>query len=258
MRKLLTIGELAGLFNINSTKIRFYEKKGLLEPKEVSESGYRLYSFEDLEWLEVILLLRDLDVPLEKIKELKKGYYTSDYRDLLVNLKKETKQQIRKLKQKLTTLNEHLIYLDDYDPNIYKIHEYPDRYYVQIEENIDGNTTEKEFYDSHYKYQLRLSNYEDKYIYKFNDNFTMDIGVISKNKSLYNLKKVRVPAGKYLEVKSEVNLLYNLKGIAKQILKNLEKTAYEVDGPLLGLEDFRLFLFSNKVRFYTFEIRLKD
>ena len=90
------------------------------------------------------------------------------------------------------------------------------------------------------------------------DNFTMDIGVISKNKSLYNLKKVRVPAGKYLEVKSEVNLLYNLKGIAKQILKNLEKTAYEVDGPLLGLEDFRLFLFSNKVRFYTFEIRLKD
>ncbi len=52
--------------------IRFYEKEGLLCPHR-TENGYRDYSEADLEDVKKIKLLRQLGLPLDKIRELQKG-----------------------------------------------------------------------------------------------------------------------------------------------------------------------------------------
>lgn len=46
-----------------------YHKIGLLMPKRVAENGYRYYGDKELKRLQQILFYRELDFPLEKIKE---------------------------------------------------------------------------------------------------------------------------------------------------------------------------------------------
>jgi DNA-binding transcriptional MerR regulator len=58
--------EQSGLSRFN---ILYYEKEGLVVP-ERRKDGYRDYSEKDLEELKRIRLFRELEVPIEKIKEL--------------------------------------------------------------------------------------------------------------------------------------------------------------------------------------------
>lgn len=57
---------------LDRATIRFYEKENLVVPVR-EENGYRVYSEEDLQLLLKIKLLRQLGVPLFKIKELQQG-----------------------------------------------------------------------------------------------------------------------------------------------------------------------------------------
>jgi len=83
MRKLLTIGELANILNVNASTIRHYEKKGLIAPTKIDENNYRLYDFDKLDKMENILLLRDLDIPLKDLKELLENYSLEKYIEIL-------------------------------------------------------------------------------------------------------------------------------------------------------------------------------
>jgi DNA-binding transcriptional MerR regulator len=53
--------------------LRFYDTEGLLAPSQVTESGYRLYSDEDLVDLQQILALKFLGFSLDEIKRLRRG-----------------------------------------------------------------------------------------------------------------------------------------------------------------------------------------
>ncbi len=56
-----------GGFDISPSLIRDYENDELLNP-EKTESGYRLYSAEDLEQIRFILTARLLNIPVKNIK----------------------------------------------------------------------------------------------------------------------------------------------------------------------------------------------
>lgn len=60
--------------------IRYYEKEGLLLPRR-EENGYRTYAEDDLQLLLKIKLLRQLGVPLFKIKNLQQG--SGDFSEIL-------------------------------------------------------------------------------------------------------------------------------------------------------------------------------
>jgi DNA-binding transcriptional MerR regulator len=64
------IGEVAEISRISIRMLRHYDQIGLLVPSGRSESGYRLYSLEDLERLQMIQFFRTLDFPLAGIQEL--------------------------------------------------------------------------------------------------------------------------------------------------------------------------------------------
>ena len=44
MTNLLTIGQLAKKVGLRPSAIRYYEEQGLIQPKERSDAGYRLYA----------------------------------------------------------------------------------------------------------------------------------------------------------------------------------------------------------------------
>ena len=68
----MLIRDLEYKTGLDRATIRFYEREGLITP-ERKENGYRTYSEDDCGTLLKIKLLRQLDMSLEKIKELQQG-----------------------------------------------------------------------------------------------------------------------------------------------------------------------------------------
>lgn len=62
----MNIKQTAELFHLNPNVLRFYEKKGLLTPDR-NENSYRHYKEEDLCRIQLILLYRAMDFPIEDI-----------------------------------------------------------------------------------------------------------------------------------------------------------------------------------------------
>lgn len=72
---MLQVKQVCQQLNINAQTIYYYERIGLICPQR-TESGYRLFSSEDMETLHFILQVKLLGLTLEEIKELlnlKKG-----------------------------------------------------------------------------------------------------------------------------------------------------------------------------------------
>lgn len=65
-----TSGEFASMANVSVRTIRFYDRKNILKPSRVSESGIRYYSDEDFARLQQILLLKYLGFSLADIREM--------------------------------------------------------------------------------------------------------------------------------------------------------------------------------------------
>ncbi len=70
MNRMMQIGELAKLTDVNTKTIRYYEQIGMLEPPPRTGSGYRLYQAEDAARLAFIRRARALDFSLGEIKEI--------------------------------------------------------------------------------------------------------------------------------------------------------------------------------------------
>ncbi|WP_459195850.1 MerR family transcriptional regulator [Wukongibacter baidiensis] len=70
LNKRYLINEVAKQFNISTNKLRFYEKKGMIQPKRDDENNYRYYTESDLIKLQAILLYRLLNMPIKDIKNI--------------------------------------------------------------------------------------------------------------------------------------------------------------------------------------------
>lgn len=68
----LTIGRLASMAKIPADTIRFYERSGLLEPDERTDSGYRLYSMNSLARVQFIRRGREVGYDLDQIRSILK------------------------------------------------------------------------------------------------------------------------------------------------------------------------------------------
>jgi len=65
-----TVGEVAVLARVTVRTLHHYDELGLLAPSDRSESGYRLYSYDDVARLQEILIWRQLGFSLAEIKAL--------------------------------------------------------------------------------------------------------------------------------------------------------------------------------------------
>ena len=68
MQNRFSIGEMSRLMNVPVKTLRYYDEIGLFKPIEVNrQTGYRYYSTEQFEQLDIIKYLRLLGVPLAEI-----------------------------------------------------------------------------------------------------------------------------------------------------------------------------------------------
>lgn len=65
----LSIGQVAERTGLSVHALRFYEREGLLaEPIRRDPGGRRVYSEDDLEWLDLCIMLRATGMPLPDVR----------------------------------------------------------------------------------------------------------------------------------------------------------------------------------------------
>lgn len=95
-----TIGDLAKKLNITTRTIRYYDQKGLVKPSRVSESGYRLYSDEQVKQLKLIIFLKELGFSLKDIQKILEDKNGDKLIDLLLEDQlKRNKAETQKLEE---------------------------------------------------------------------------------------------------------------------------------------------------------------
>ena len=68
--ELLTIGEFSRMTFLSVKTLRHYHETGLLEPARIDpSSGYRFYDVSQVATAQVIRRFRDLDLPIERLRE---------------------------------------------------------------------------------------------------------------------------------------------------------------------------------------------
>lgn len=65
-----TVGEAAKVAKVSVRTLHHYDEVGLLAPSGRSEAGYRLYTVEDLERLQQVMIFRELGFTLPEIREI--------------------------------------------------------------------------------------------------------------------------------------------------------------------------------------------
>lgn len=68
MNEPLTIGATAARYGISTHTLRYYDKIGLLPATDRAHGGTRLFGKADLEWLELVLMLKRTGMSLNDIR----------------------------------------------------------------------------------------------------------------------------------------------------------------------------------------------
>lgn len=71
-RQYFTVSQIAAMFNLPSSVIRYWNDQGLIHSVRHPDNGYRLFTLEDLLLINDISYYRKLGAPVKKLKELGK------------------------------------------------------------------------------------------------------------------------------------------------------------------------------------------
>ena len=103
MTELLTIGKLAKNSEVSIDSIRFYERKGLLEEPQRTDSNYRLYSLNAEKRLQFIKKSQKLGFSLEEIHELLR--LSHDSTASKADIKRITEDKIADIRDRIQNLS---------------------------------------------------------------------------------------------------------------------------------------------------------
>lgn len=93
MEKLATINEVSQALGIPASTLRYWDKQGLLRFERNHENNYRQFSFQTMLDICDIMLLRDLEVPLNTLKK-REEMTLEALSDLFANMKDNLAQTI--------------------------------------------------------------------------------------------------------------------------------------------------------------------
>ena len=107
--KLFTIGQFAGIHEVTKKTLMWYDEMDLLKPAIIGENGYRYYTYSQSPALELILMLRELNVSISEIKSF------------LSNRSVDTMEQL--LREKITELEDHIAHLKNVQKTLVNHHQ---------------------------------------------------------------------------------------------------------------------------------------
>ncbi len=88
-----SIGKTAKMLGVSVRTLRYYDDIDLVKPAEVSESGYRFYSQNEISTLQQIMFYRELEFSLDEIKKI---LFSSDYNSMQALKKHRELLKLRK------------------------------------------------------------------------------------------------------------------------------------------------------------------
>lgn len=84
-----TIKQVSEVLGISVYTLRYYEKEGLIPFLERDKQGNRVYSESNEEWIKMIICLREIGMPVSKLRDylklLEKGADTIEERRAFIN-----------------------------------------------------------------------------------------------------------------------------------------------------------------------------
>ncbi|MBR6865691.1 MAG: MerR family transcriptional regulator [Bacilli bacterium] len=97
-----SISEVAKMLNVSTYTIRYYDKEGLF-PLVKRVNGIRVFEDKDFPWLRMLNCLKNLNMPIKKIKEyvdlaLKGDETLKERYDLILEQEESIEKQIKELK----------------------------------------------------------------------------------------------------------------------------------------------------------------
>src|SRR5512139_3903243 len=107
---MFTVKQLSRMAGITPRTLHYYDEIGLLKPSRVGANGYRYYGDDALLRLQQILLYRELDMPLEDIKQIM-GRRDFDVLNALQEHKQELGKRIVRLERLIATVDRTIDHL---------------------------------------------------------------------------------------------------------------------------------------------------
>lgn len=151
----MKISEVAKLSGVTVRTLHYYDEIGLLKPSDITEAGYRVYSNKDLETLQQILFFRELDFPLNEIKEImtnpnyNKNEALNKHKEFLMEKRKRIDGLIALINK--TIKGDNIMSFKEFDNS--KIEENKRKYSEEVK-NRWGNT------DAYKEYEKKTSSYD--------------------------------------------------------------------------------------------------
>jgi MerR family Zn(II)-responsive transcriptional regulator of zntA len=110
---MLTIGKLAALAKTSTDTLRYYEREGLIEPADRTESGYRLYDKDSARRIHFIKQAQHCGFTLTEIRDLlvlrnRDAACCGDVRTRAIEKKLQLEHKIKAMKSMSKALD-HLI-----------------------------------------------------------------------------------------------------------------------------------------------------
>lgn len=114
----MNIGEIAEMFNLSISTLRFYDKEGLLLDLERDSSGIRKFNDKTIEALRVIECLKKSGMQIKEIKEFMHWCSLGDKtirqrKEMFLTQKKNVEQQIKELEKALNMIKYKCWYYDE-------------------------------------------------------------------------------------------------------------------------------------------------
>ena len=97
---MYTTGEVAKICHVSKRTVQYYYYEGIVQPSQILEHGKRVYSKEDIQKFQLVLLYKDLGLSLKDIRYI----FEQDHQDtLLIQI---LEQQYQKNQKQLTHLQQ--------------------------------------------------------------------------------------------------------------------------------------------------------
>ncbi|WP_192929854.1 MULTISPECIES: helix-turn-helix domain-containing protein [Alkaliphilus] len=202
MRKYLTIGELADLMKTSTSKIRFYEKEGLLAPCKIDDNGYRLYDFNEIDRLDTILLLRKMDISLKDMKAIFNSNSVDSYLEALKSSITSIDSRIEQLINKKQYIVKKINYIQNFmtDSSSFNVTLFAERILNCLHTGNILKYSLKDIYDVLKSKGIDYSDtYQDNYIIPLNnDNYSFCLMNTPGIKNADSFDRIILPEGMYL------------------------------------------------------------
>lgn len=116
---------MSRLTGLSAHTLRYYEKEGMLENVARNEQGYRVYSEADVSWVQFLVILRELDIPIREMKRYSnlrsQGPSTVYERRLMLEAhQSRVEQQMHKLGENLDKVASKIRYYKEMENEVRK------------------------------------------------------------------------------------------------------------------------------------------